>query len=261
MLNVVTPSHVARAAQLVQTGAIYPLAIPIARGTGYPLREPLVHRAWIRDDETTSQRAVALDEITTETHNFTHMDALGHVSTAGRLYNGFDASSVGELSIEHVKVIAGRALVADVPRALGVEQLAAGHAISVDELRSALLADIEPGDIVLVRTGWISAYLADPAIAEDGWPGLALAALEWLAEHDVCAVGADNPSVEVKPFESDDRSLIGHERFIRDLGGYLVEFLDLEQVCADAVTAGFFVMAPLPIVGAAGSPVAPVLIG
>lgn len=260
MLNVITPTHVVRATRLVQAGIIYPLAVPITRETGYPLRKPLAHRRWVRDDATTSQRTVALDEFTIEAHNFTHMDALNHVSTAGRLYNGFEAFTESSLSIDRVKAIAGRALVADVPRALGVGMLPAGHAISVHELRSALPGQIEPGDAVLVRTGWIRAFLERPEIAEAGWPGLSLAALEWLAEHDVCTVGADNPAVEVKPFESVDRSLIGHERFIRDLGGYFVEFLDLEDVCSDGVTAGFFVMAPLPIRGATGSPVTPLLI-
>jgi kynurenine formamidase len=265
MLNVVTGEHVAGAARLVETGAVYPLAIPIAAGSSYPVREPLVHRMRIREDDTLSQRSVALDEIATETHNFTHMDALAHVATAGQLYNGYDAGVSAEtgaraLSIENVKAIAGRGIVADMPRALGVERLEPGHAIGPDELSRALPEEVEPGDIVLVRTGWIAEYLADPGVAEEGWPGLALAALEWLAERDACAVGADNPSVEVRPFESDDRSLIGHERFIRDAGGYLIEFLDLEQVCAAGVTKGLFVMAPLPIVGGTGSPVAPLLI-
>jgi kynurenine formamidase len=54
--------------------------------------------------------------------------------------------------------------------------------------------------------------------------------------------------------------LIVHEQFIRDLGGYLIEFLDLEQLAADAVREGFFVMAPLRIVGGLGSPVTPLVI-
>jgi hypothetical protein len=51
-----------------------------------------------------------------------------------------------------------------------------------------------------------------------------------------------------------------HKIVLRDLGGYLVELLDLRAPAADAVTTGTLVIAPLRISRGVNSPVNPLLI-
>jgi kynurenine formamidase len=232
------------------------------------MREGALHVSSLRKDSTASRRQVAIDVVAMHTHDFTHVDALAHVGYEDQLYNGVPADSVGyqgatRNSIDSLGAIVGRAVLLDVARARGVDALRSGHAISRDDLEDVIKRQgvaVQRGDILLIRTGWVVPYLQDRSIALSGWPGLGASTVEWLAEHEVCAVGADNVAVEVMPFEDPNRSFIVHERFIRDLGGYLIEFLDLESLAHDEVYESLFVMAPLRLVGGLGSPVTPIAI-
>jgi kynurenine formamidase len=266
-LNLMRPETIVEASRLVRRGKVYPLAMPMEPALSSPLRDGMIHAVMVRRDPTPSQRSVAVDVVALDTHNFTHVDSLAHVACAGRLYNGVPSDAIGAQgttrhSIEHA-VIVGRALLADVAALHGGEALEAGQVIGPEDLDRALAhgrVEARPGDILLVRTGWLARYLKSPGIAREGWPGLGERTVPWLRAHDVCAVGADNVAVEVRPPERPERSLILHERFLRDLGGYLIEFLDLDQLAADQVYEGFFVLAPLRITGGVGSPVTPLLI-
>jgi hypothetical protein len=51
-----------------------------------------------------------------------------------------------------------------------------------------------------------------------------------------------------------------HKAAIRDLGLYLVEYLNLEELAADRVYECLVVIAPLPLSGGIGSPVNPIAI-
>ena len=267
-LNLLNAAAVLQSAHLIRLGRVYPLAIPIASSTSSPLRDGFLHAATVRRDDTPSKRSVAVDFFAMDSHNFTHIDGLAHVSCDGLLYNGASADVIGpsgttRYGIETVPPIVSRCVLADVASAKGEECLPAGFAIGPSDIEQALAngkVAVAEGDVLLVRTGWISAYLSNPRIALEGWPGLNEAAVAWLSDHGVAMVGADNLAVEVKPFENPNRSLIVHEQYIRDLGGYLLEFVNLDDLARDKFSQGLFVMAPLPIVGALGSPVSPVVI-
>ena len=110
----------------------------------------------------------------------THWDGLAHASYGagpdGRtLYNGFPASSVTEagaarLGIQQITSLVSRGVLLDVARAKGLELLEPGYPITPDDLDAACALGrvaVEPGDVVLVRTGQ-AAHLALP-----GRPGLA----------------------------------------------------------------------------------------
>jgi hypothetical protein len=51
-----------------------------------------------------------------------------------------------------------------------------------------------------------------------------------------------------------------HKIVLRDLGGYLVELLDLAAPAADGVTSGMLVLAPLRIHRGVNSPVNPLFV-
>lgn len=267
-LNLIAPRQIVEAARLIKSGKVYRLAVPMHRRHSSPFRDGIIHSVAVRHDSTPSGRSVAIDIMALDTHNFTHVDGLAHISCGGFLYNGVSASGITDQgtashSIHNVKAVIGRAVLADVACERGASALKAGDVIGPEEIERTLAhreLEVRPGDILLIRTGWIKLYLQDPTIALQGWPGLGEATIKWLSDHDVCAVGADNVAVEVRPSEEPENTLVLHERFIRDLGGYLIEFLDLEELATDQVSEGFFVMSPLPIVGGLGSQVTPLLI-
>ena len=74
---------------------------------------------------------------------------------------------------------------------------------------------------------------------------------------DVVGVGVDNHGVEVLD-QMPPRDLPVHRIGIRDLGLYLMENLDLEEMAADEAYESFLVIAPLRLTGGAGSPINPI---
>ena len=74
------------------------------------------------------------------------------------------------------------------------------------------------------------------------------------------AVGADNSAIESIPFD-DDEFLGVHVELLVKRGVYLIEHLMLAEMAADRCYESLFMVAPLPVIGAAGSPVNPIAIG
>lgn len=124
--------------------------------------------------------------------------------------------------------------------------------------------EIRTGDILLVRTGWMKAYMeagsdTRASVAERrSWIGLAadegMAAFLW--NHHVAAVACDNPAVEVGPGDPAVGSL--HRRLVPLLGLALGELWNFEQLSAEAYSSGRFdccvISVPLNIPHAVGSP-------
>lgn len=87
-----------------------------------------------------------------------------------------------------------------------------------------------------------------------------MSALEWLLAREVTIVGADNVAVEVTPPEEKGQVLPFHHRWLRDVGGYLIEWLELEELSRDRAYEFLFIALPLQIAGGAGSPITPVAV-
>ena len=117
---------------------------------------------------------------------------------------------------------------------------------------------IEPGDAVLIRTGWLETMLADPRFY-DGEPGIDLEAGEWLARRGVAVIGADNFAIEAIPFPKGQVFPV-HQSVLRGYGVALIEGLVLEPLARAGATQFLFMASPLPIVGGTGSPLAPVAV-
>jgi kynurenine formamidase len=201
-------------------------------------------------------------------HSGTHIDALCHIWYDDRLYNGFDTAEhmtshgVTRNSIDNVPFLAGRGVLLDIAGWKGVDHLALAEPITADDLDACAAAqhtEIQAGDILLIRTGWINVLEEDRAMFDSGEPGIDESTLPWLKEHDIAAVGVDNLAVEVLD-SIPPPDLPIHRIGIRDLGLYLMELLDLNELAADRAYESFVVIAPLQITGGAGSPVNPVAI-
>lgn len=126
--------------------------------------------------------------------------------------------------------------------------------------------ELRPADIVLVRTGWMRAWHDSTTEFRERfaqseqrmWAGLAgdeaMAAFLW--DHQVAALAADNPAVEVSP--GDPAAGWLHRRLIPCLGFALGELWDLEELSRAAHASGRFdcciVSVPLNVPRGVGSP-------
>jgi kynurenine formamidase len=262
VLNLLTPEVVLKAFSLVKKGQVYSLAVPLERDGP---QSPAFHKTW-RVSHFVPRKDPNLhiidDVVTMETHSGTHIDALGHVWAEGRFYNNFSdeyASSRGieRTGIENVRHMVGRGIMLDIPAYRGVAHLGPNEEVTVADLDGAASAQgiaLEPGDVVLIRTGWYQVFGQDRALWETTFPGPDDSIIPWLKEHDVCAIGADQPSCELRHPADQGGGLPLHRYALRDLGVYILENLDLEVLSRDKVYEFLFIGAPLRLTHATGSP-------
>lgn len=213
--------------------------------------------------------SAANDLIVTGTHVGTHVDALAHVSHDGCLHGGVDASAAvrGGRYMEHgvhtVEPMVCRGVLLDVPSALGIEACPPGYEIVPDDLEAAAGSagvKIRPGDVVLIRSGWGALFDTGPASYlghESGVPGVAESGAIWLSDANVFAAGADTIAFERVAPGQGHAILPAHRVLLVDSGIYIIEALDLEGLAALHCYEFTFLMAPLRLIGATGSPVRP----
>src|SRR5262249_29571052 len=120
-------------------------------------------------------------------------------------------------------------------------------------------APLRPGDVALVRTGYLEEPRWDSPEWNERWPGVGGDCADWFLDREVIAVGADNHGVEPRP-ATRCGSLELHLRRPHQAGVFLMELLVLSELARDGVTEFLFVAAPLRIVGGSGSPIAPLAI-
>jgi hypothetical protein len=282
-LNLLTPARAVAAASLVQTGQTFALnwdmelPNPPLFGRG-EFRHEIVSGPQHRDD--------VLHDWNTQSSS--QWDGLRHVFHPVRgNYGGVPDEEHG-MHFWAQRGIVGRGVLVDIGRwreANGKPlRMDYADAIELDELDACLASQgvaLEPGDVMLLRTGWIEWYeslsqdersalkdnLATPGIR----PGRATAA--WLWNKHIAALGADNPAVELMPFspeltqeerragwaDLDNRGeLFGHIHFLPLLGIPLGEMFNLGALAsacaADGRYACMFTSAPLNLRHGVASP-------
>ena len=268
-VNLLTPEHVGQAMRTPARGKVYSLGAPVGRdGPIIGLRNTTHHyMSAIDNDPSPGGTGSADDVLVTHCHASTHIDGLGHLWYDSTLYNGHPASHVtpdgaSRCGVQNVDWIVTRGVLLDIAALKGVTRLENDYAITGEDLDAAASSrgvEIRPGDVVLVRTGWYTSYLDGTAEPRADSPGLSASAAEWITSHDLCAIGADNAAVEVWPLETPGWATI-HRLMLRDLGGYIIEFLNLEDLARDESAEFLFVAAPLRITGGVGSPINPLAI-
>ena len=213
------------------------------------------------------------NQVTLGVQAATHWDGLAHASYGGQLYNGFPAAGitddgVGPLGIENVRTLVSRGVLLDIAAARAVDRLGKSEVVTGDDLDAATelaRTTIEPGDVVLVRTGHIQRFHEGDRITYAAHaPGPGLSAVEWFHRHDVAAVALDNLIFEVYPSEREDAPLAVHFLDIVDMGLTQGQNFDLEALAVDCAADGRYTFllsaSPEPFVGAAGAPVNPVAV-
>lgn len=234
---------------------------------GFRMAMPRRHGDMVRSDGGSS----ANDLFVMGTHVGTHMDALAHVSHDGKLYGGIDAyenqlgGRLKKLGIEQVSPILCRGLLLDVAGLHGVPVLEAGRGITADDLvRSAERAGIVPkaGDAVLVRSGWATQWSDSQRYVGlvEGVPGIDPSGARQIAAWGARVTGHDSVAYEqIKPGLGHSLMPV-HRILLVEKGIHIIENLMLEELARDGVYEFLFMVSPLKIVGATGSPVRPLAV-
>lgn len=271
-VNFITGDAVVGASRLVERGVTFRLDLPITEPDP-PLygRQRLEHTVFSAGRNTWDDK---LDRFFPQAS--TQWDSLRHVRCREYgFYGGVteDPDQHARLGIDNWarRGIIGRGVLLDVARyrAERGTPIDPGEEMSLsDSLLDATAAaeglTFAPGDIVCVRTGWMSEYKqrSDTAraafLGNHDFPGLAaderMARFLW--NNRVAAVVADNPTVEVSPGDPAVGSL--HRRLIPLLGYALGELFVLDDLAEDCASRGkwefMFSAAPLNLVGGVGSP-------
>ncbi|MFN8470809.1 MAG: cyclase family protein [Anaerolineae bacterium] len=265
-------------ADLVLSGAarIYDLEQPRFAGMPlHPSHHPGYFYALYRRHQDTynpprqGPRSSASGVLTMMEHSGTHIDALSHQAENLHLHGDISAAEVTtpygfrRLGIEEVPPIVARGVLLDLAGLKGVERLPERYAFTADDLEAAESAQgvrVEPGNVLLVRTGFAALWRQPEQYLQAA--GASAGASRWAAERGVVAVGADNMAWDA-PDERDPETgadLPAHVLLLVRAGIYIIENLNFEELARTRAYTSLFVCLPLKLVGATGSPVRPVAI-
>ena len=147
----------------------------------------------------------AADAIAMGTHVGTHIDSFSHFSCNGICFGGKAveqsyASGMSDLSVDRIDPIVRRGVLLDVAGVVGVDELPEDFEIRPEHLEKAQRAEIDAGDVVLIRTGWARFFEnAARYINSTRGPGPGLDGAKWLSSRKVFAAGADTVAFEKLP--------------------------------------------------------------
>jgi kynurenine formamidase len=278
-LNFLTAERRTAAAALVSRGAVFNLDLPLHLPAQpfFAVRSRPKHVMLSRNNGTVQDDY--LDGFYPQYSS--QWDGLRHMRHSRHGFYNWTSdndarSEIGRLGIEQFAKhgIVGRGVLLDIERhmvgrgdPLAPDRWRALPATLLDEVAAAQGVDIQPGDIIMLRTGvgtWLRAEAERGPVLDDArnyeGPGLAPgdASLAWLWNHQIAALVSDNLAIEAFPFRGGDEEKILHHWAIPLLGMVFGELFDLEDLAADCasdcVYECFFVAKPLHLRGGVGSP-------
>jgi kynurenine formamidase len=270
-MNHQKPAAVMNAVRLIKSGEVIELAHVLGPSMAFfGTRRFDLHTKRTFMNQFSNMRGSNEEIVITEIGQVgTQFDGFNHQTHLDSMYNCFkvsDAATRGgfnKLGVEKVGIVMTRGVMIDVAGLKGVEMLPDNYEITVQDLQQALdrqKVRLQPGDAILIHTGWGKLYGKDNPRYVKTCPGVGVAAAEWLAKQDPILVGADNWPVEVAPNPDPQLSLPGHQIFLVVNGIHLLENLKLDELAAKKVYEFAFAMQPLKVQGASGSTVSPVAI-
>ena len=282
-----TAADVVRAAGLVREGRMISLAAVRYPGMplfpGHPPFQVLNYRT-PRGIRVTGARpwgpvneaglGYMAEYVMATSHSGAHMDALAHMTVDDDMhwYGGGNAdehlTDFGPtyLDASTMPPFFTRGVLLDAAGFRGVPCLPKGSPIDAAELEAICAAEgvtVEPGDVVVIRTGYMGLWPDSEAMAAHKTPGPDISAARWLLERAVVATGTDTETYEVQP--APDPGPTGNPQPVHTLlliqnAIYLMESLDLEALARERIHEFLFVALPLKIRGATGSMVDPVAV-
>jgi kynurenine formamidase len=163
-----------------------------------------------------------------------------------------------------VPAVATRGIVLDMAGYFGTDLVKEGTPFNRAEIEGAMkrqgIASIEKGDVVLFHTGWLTLLGKDNERFGSVNPGLGIEGARYLASLGVAMVGADNPSVEVIPFEKGAGVFEVHQILLAQNGIHILENMNTAELVKDQAWEFLFTLGPARITGAVQAIVNPVAI-
>jgi hypothetical protein len=283
-LNFLTPERVAAAASCIRRGAVFGLDYPLDAFPG-PLRFRDLHEhvifSLVREDDEWKRTHVPglmfddyVDHLYMQASS--HIDGYRHVVHPEHgLYNG---GTVDEVALGSPRLgvgrwaergISGRGILIDVARygeSIGRPlDHGASESFGAETLNEALAAQgttVQPGDMVLLRTGapshlWKHADDDEVAVRTAGL-AQEKSSVAWLWDNQISLIAADNIGVESTGGEPAPDEVRLHPQLIPLLGMVVGELWKLDELAADCAADGvyefFLTVKPLNLTGGVGSP-------
>jgi kynurenine formamidase len=269
--NHMRPDTVLRASRLIRTGQVFELGRVLE--SSMPLfgtRKFEINTKRTGPSLGSNQRRSNEEVVFTELGQVgTQFDMFSHQTIGNKFYNCFDNDEIAtrngftKLGIEKIGTLFTRGVLIDVAAFKNVPMLPAGYEITVADLEGALrkqAVSINPGDAVLIHSGYGRLWGSDNATYNKDTPGIGAPAAEWLAKQDVMLIGADTYGVEAAPNPDKSISLPVHQIALVVNGIFLLENLNLSELAAAKAHEFAFIVQPLKMKGGTGSTVAPVAV-
>lgn len=262
-VNLIDDTARARARQSITTGTPVSLARPLRpspsqRGDGRPGFSLEVFT-------TDGPVAMGSDHVELDCHgkDNTHVDGLNHIGIDGTWYGGYayddpTAPSIAELAATGIVT---RGVHVDVPAARGTDWVDPDEPVTGEDIDRALAAAgvaFEPGDALLLDMGRDRYEAAGHEWVADHNPGIGADGARWIADHGVSLVCWDfldafHPNQPLAPVHMLNWAI----------GLVLVDNCDhsrLRAALGPGRATGALVLAPLPIEGATGCNVNPLVL-
>ena len=275
-IDLLTAERVLAATRLVRHGRVINLNLPLNEpNPAFGSRKVYQHQMYVRR----GGRDDSLDGFFLQCS--TQLDGLRHIRYREYGYfGGIEEAEVdsGRLGMENFAEhgIAGRGVLLDLARFMeqrgtpvNQESRLAVDGRLLEQIAEAEQLEFRPGDILMLRTGWLAWYLGLD-VEKRTWmstafesgqltmPGLDAhrETAAWLWDHQVSVVAADNFALEALPV--DPTVGFQHRRLIPLLGIPIGEFWYLEALAADCAADGVYesmvMVSPLNLPGGVGSP-------
>jgi len=269
--NHMKPETVLRAARLIKTGEVFELGRVLSESMPMPAGrrfEILTKRT--RNDPGSNHRGSNEELVVAEIGQVgTQFDTFSHQMIGSSMYNCLKlediASRTGftKLGVQQVGALVTRGVLIDVAALKRTPVLAENYEITPQDLQQALAEQkltLQPGDAVLIHTGWGMLWGKDNARYQRVSPGIGTGAAEWLAKQDPMLVGSDNTAVEISPNPNPQLAGPVHQIMLVVNGIHLLENLRLDELAARRAHEFALIVEPLKIQGGTGSTVAPIAI-
>lgn len=265
-LNAMTDQSKTAALRLAQKGQVYDLGITYSRQSyKWPGHSPGEIMSFRSPGGINAQKDPVVDPHSNSSNTRWHsnalfindnvatqIDGLAHI-TAGadhHWYNGFTEAQFGgdfgvlKCDCTTIPPIVARGVLLDIAGARNVDALPPHYAISPADIDAALARQqvkLQPGDIVLIRTGTLRYWGADgndhAKIGEHDSAGITLATAKYLVEqHGAMLIASDTSGLEVSPPPAGSDSFIPvHKYLLVEQGVHIGEFHNLEDLAKNKI--------------------------
>jgi kynurenine formamidase len=199
----------------------------------------------------------------------THMDGLNHLQVGDLTYNGHQMCDIVEdygtnrLGIDTLPQIVTRGILLDIARLRGVDRMAQGDVITVDDALAAAQAasvEVRPGDAVFFHTGWSTLWGIDNEQYAVGEPGPGRELGQWLADQRIALTGCDTWSYGAYPPEDPEEPFVVPQTLNVRHGIVVVENLRLAEAATAGLTEFLLIISHAKIRGSTGAWVCPLAI-